>query len=208
MLQFTAAQFFDVFSRYNAAVWPAPVVAYLLGAVTVLAALSRHRAGSIVAAAVLGSFWAWTGIVYHWLAFAGINQAAWLFGAFFVVEALLLASFAQQLQFNYRADLRSVVGLSFIAYAAVLYPLLGLAAGHAYPAMPMFGITPCPLTIFTLGLLLLARRPRWPLLIVPVLWSLIGGSAAFLLHVPQDWLLLVSGPLALVLLWRARAAAG
>jgi hypothetical protein len=62
-------------------------------------------------------------------------------------------------------------------------------------------------TIFTFGLLLIARRPPWPLLIVPVLWSLVGGSAAFLLRVPQDWLLLVTGPLTLVLLWRARAAA-
>ena len=30
--------------------------------------------------------------------------------------------------------------------------------GQRYPAVPMFGITPCPLTIFTCGLLLLARR--------------------------------------------------
>jgi hypothetical protein len=31
------------------------------------------------------------------------------------------------------------------------------------------------------------------LLAIPALWSLIGGSAAILLSVPQDWLLLVSG---------------
>jgi hypothetical protein len=57
----------------------------------------------------------------------------------------------------------------------------------------MFGITPCPVTIFTLGLLLLARPMYWWLLVIPVLWSLVGGSAAFLLRVPQDWVLLVSG---------------
>jgi hypothetical protein len=207
VLPFTAEQFFEVFARYNAAVWPAPVVAYLLGAVAVLAVLSGHRAGNIVAAMVLTSFWAWTGIAYHWLAFAAINKAAWLFGALFVVEAALLAWFARQLEFGFRAGSRGLVGLAFIAYAAILYPLLGLAAGHVYPAMPLFGVTPCPVTIFTFGLLLIARRPPWPLLIVPVLWSLVGGSAAFLLRVPQDWLLLVTGPLTLVLLWRARAAA-
>jgi hypothetical protein len=58
----------------------------------------------------------------------------------------------------------------------------------------MFGVTPCPVTIFTFGLLLLTVRsvPRW-LFVVPFVWSLIGGSAAILLNVPQDWLLLVSG---------------
>ena len=28
---------------------------------------------------------------------------------------------------------------------------------------------------------------------MPLLWSLVGGSAAFLLQVPQDWALLLSG---------------
>ena len=60
--------------------------------------------------------------------------------------------------------------------------------------MPMFGITPCPVTIFTFGLFLLASSavPR-SLMVIPVVWSLIGGSAALLLHVPQDWFLLFSG---------------
>lgn len=80
-----------------------------------------------------------------------------------------------------------------MAYAAVVYPLVGMWAGHRYPEMPMFGITPCPVTIFTFGVMLLAASPvpRW-LLVIPFIWSLIGGSAAFLLGVPQDWLLLVS----------------
>jgi len=60
--------------------------------------------------------------------------------------------------------------------------------------MQMFGVTPCPVAIFTFGLFLLTVRPvpRW-LLVIPFVWSLIGGSAAILLQVPQDWLLLVSG---------------
>ena len=60
--------------------------------------------------------------------------------------------------------------------------------------MQMFGITLCPVTIFTFGLFLLASsaHPRW-LLVIPFVWSLIGGSAAVLLHVPQDWFLLFSG---------------
>lgn len=208
MLPFTAAQFFDLFARYNAAVWPAPIAAYVLGAIAVGAALRGIRAGDVIVVSVLALFWGWTGVAYHWLAFAAINQAAWLFGALFIIEAALLTWFGlahARLRFGYRRGTARAVGLLFVAYAAIIYPLLGLAAGHAYPAIPMFGITPCPVTIFTLGLLLLARPLPWPALIVPLLWSLIGGSAAFLLDVPQDWPLLVSGPLALALLWRRRA---
>jgi hypothetical protein len=56
-------------------------------------------------------------------------------------------------------------------------------------------------TIFTFGMLLLTTSavPRW-LLVIPVIWSLIGGSAAILLHVPQDWLLLLSGLIAVPLI--------
>ena len=67
----------------------------------------------------------------------------------------------------------------------------------------MFGIAPCPVTVFTFGLLLLTTEwvPR-RLLVIPVVWSVIGGSAAFLLAIPQDWPLLVSGVTVLALLRR------
>ncbi len=69
----------------------------------------------------------------------------------------------------------------------------------------MFGITPCPLTLFTFGMLLLTRAPvpRW-LLVIPLFWSLVAGSAAFLLGVIQDWPLLFGGLLIPLLLVRDR----
>jgi hypothetical protein len=94
------------------------------------------------------------------------------------------------------------VGWALIAYSALIYPLIGVA-GHGYPAMPMFGITPCPVTLFSLGMLLLAQRPvPRRLLPIPLVWALVGGSAAFLLAVPQDWLLIAGGLLVVPWLWR------
>lgn len=73
-------------------------------------------------------------------------------------------------------------------------PSYALSPWLSYPGMPMFGITPCPVTIFTFGLLLLTTaRVAWWIFVIPFVWSVIGGSAALLLGVPQDWLLLVSG---------------
>lgn len=54
----------------------------------------------------------------------------------------------------------------------------------------MFGVTPCPTVIFTFGVLLLAkpRLPFW-LFVIPAVWAVIGGSAAILLDVREDWML-------------------
>ncbi len=72
----------------------------------------------------------------------------------------------------------------------------------------MLGITPCPVTLFTFGVLLLTSAPgsRW-LLIFPLAWSLVGGSAAFMLGVPQDWPLLFSGLTIVLLVLRDRRRA-
>lgn len=196
MLPFTHDQFIGVFAGYNEAVWPAQVVAYLAAVIALVAiALRRPWSGRVVAW-VLALMWAWTGVAYHGLHFSTINAAARLFAGAFVLQALALSWWAWRRppELAFGPGLRRGVGLALIVYAMAAYPVLGLALGLRYPAMPTFGITPCPLTLFTFGVLLLARSatPSW-LLVIPVLWSLVGGSAAFLLRVPQDWVLLFSG---------------
>lgn len=196
MLPFTHDQFIGVFAGYNEAVWPAQVVANLAAVLALVAiALRRPWSGRVVAW-VLALMWAWTGVAYHGLHFSTINAAARLFAGAFVLQALALSWWAWRRppELAFGLGLQRGVGLALIAYAMAAYPVLGLALGLRYPAMPTFGITPCPLTLFTFGVLLLARSatPLW-LLVIPVLWSLVGGSAAFLLRVPQDWVLLFSG---------------
>jgi hypothetical protein len=78
----------------------------------------------------------------------------------------------------------------------VIYPLLGLAFDHSYPRVALFGVAPCPTTIFTFGILLWTTKsvPVY-LLVIPFLWSIIGGSAALNLRVPPDYGLVVTGVL-------------
>jgi hypothetical protein len=198
MLPFTHAQFLEVFATYNEAVWPSQIVAYVV-AVAMVGSLSivNLKWGGRIISAGLGFMWLWTGIAYHLLQFTVINKAAWAFGALFVLQGLLFlfASARGMLRFETSTPkISSWVGWGLIVYASMLYPVLGATLGPGYPEMPMFGITPCPVTLFTFGFLLLASGPvAWWLLVVPVVWSLVGGSAAFLLQVPQDWPLLLSG---------------
>jgi hypothetical protein len=213
MLPFTREQFFEAFAAYNAAYWPAAIVAYPL-ALTALAFAWRGtpHAGRI-AAAVMALMWAWVGIVYHGQFFSDINPIARPFAVAFVIQAALFAwplCSRRGLEYGRRSSLRTGAGGVMIIYALALYPLLGMAVGERYPAMPLFGVTPCPLLIFTFGLLVWARSARWWLWVVPLLWALVGGSAAVLLSVPQDWALPLAAIVALFALWfdgrRGRAA--
>jgi hypothetical protein len=202
MLPFTREQFFEVFAAYNQAIWPAQVVAYLLAGACLLAVLVNRRYARRFSLAVLAVLWAWTAIAYHWLQFATVNPAAVAFAIVFLVQAIVLAFFAARPDVEVDTGAgRRWSGWALVAYATVVYPLLGYASGHVYPAAPTFGVTPCPLVIFTFGLLLIMRsRLPWALLAIPVAWAVIGGSAAFLLGVPQDWALPLSAG---VIVWMA-----
>ena len=197
MLPFTPDQFHAVFVSYNQAIWPIQIAAYQLGGLAVALLFWKPQGADRVIAGILAAMWLWTGIAYHGLFFSAINTAAYLFAAMFVIQGgyLIYAGvYRGQIRFGLRSSPATWIGLVFVAYAAIVYPLIGVTTGHPYPAMPVFGVTPCPVTIFTFGLLLLAKPPlsRW-LLAIPFVWSLIGGNASILLDVPQDWLLLVSG---------------
>lgn len=197
MLPFTSEQFRSVFVDYNNSIWPVQIAAYLLGSVAVALLLSKRPEGDRVIAGILAMMWLWTGVGYHELSFSSINKAAHIFAVLFILHGcyLLYAGvYRGQIGFDLRPDLPAVIGGAFVVYAAIVYPVIGVATGHAFPEMPMFVVTPCPVVISAFGLLLLTVRPvpRW-LLVIPFIWSLIRGSAAILLQVPQDWLLLISG---------------
>lgn len=201
MLPFSEEQFYEVFARYNAAIWPAQIAAYLIAALALGGAFAKWGVGKKAALVCLALFWAWTGIVYHGLFFADINPAGPAFAALFVVQAVILLYFAARSSFSFQyTGAAQATGWTMISYAAAIYPLLNASLGHAYPRAPSFGVTPCPLVIFTFGMLLLTRsRAPWSLFLVPVLWAVIGGSAAFFLGVTPDLALPVSGAIAIIL---------
>jgi hypothetical protein len=194
---FTIEQFLSVFVAYNAAIWPTQIVAYVLGLIAIGAVWSRRPAASRLVPSVLALMWVLNGIGYHFLYFSTINPAAKLFAGVFVVQAILFAAgalAANGIRFEIGRDLRSVAGVAVIAYAMLVYPILGILTGHGLLAGPMFGVAPCPTTIFTIGLLLLARG-KWVdwLSIIPLLWSLVGLAAAVQLGIPEDFGLPIAG---------------
>lgn len=190
-MPFTQEEFATVFALYNTAIWPMQIAAYVMGLVVAGLLWVPSRMSGILIPTLLAVMWLVNGVGYHWTFFAEINPAARVFAVLFVLQAALLGTaplIHGNLHFRLRRDVRSVAGLVLIAFAMVAYPLWGWIAGLTYPAVPMFGVAPCPTTIFTIGVLLTAdwRAVRW-LAIIPALWALVGGSAAVMLGVPQDY---------------------
>ena len=190
-MPFTVDQFFGVFARYNEAIWPTQVLAYLAAVVAVALLRATRPWQAKIITGILAAMWAINGIGYHWMFFTEVNHAAWVFGAVFLVQGVALAGSTYlypALRFRIGRDAASILGLLLVGFATVAYPIWGWLAGHVYPAFPAFGVAPCPTTIFTIGMLLLGTWSvaRW-LLIVPALWAGVGGSAAVLLNVPQDY---------------------
>lgn len=201
-LPFTVDQFFGVFKNYNLAVFPMQIVFYLLGGIVIYLAIKRPVLQGRIISFILAILWLWMGIVYHLIFFTAINKAAYFFGALFVVQGLLFlfaGNFKQKLSFHFHRDRYGIAGSILVLFALVIYPVMGYAAGHAYPLSPTFGL-PCPTTVFTLGLLLWAGR-KCPiyLFIIPLLWSVIGFFAAFSLGVREDTGLLIAGLITITL---------
>lgn len=201
---FTVEQFLGVFAGYNAAIWPAQIVAYVSGLVGLATVWSRWPIAPRLILSILALMWALNGVGYHLLFFTAINPAAKLFAALFVLQAILSAVSAlanKDLRFDTGRSFRSIAGFAAIAYAMLIYPILGLWAGHGLLDGPMFGVAPCPTTIFTVGMLLLARG-RWIvwLSIIPMLWSVVGLAAAVQLAIPEDFGLPVAGFVLLLVL--------
>jgi len=214
-IPFTVEQFFAVFKNYNEAIWPAQIVAYVLGVLALVLAFRKVEISDRAISGILAIFWIWMGVFYHILNFSVINPAAWVFGIVFILQGLLFlvaGTFPGKLSFRFTSGTLPIIGSMFMLYAMVIYPLLGLFFGHVYPAAPMFGVAPCPTTIFTIGILLWATNkvPVY-LLLIPFLWSLIGMSAAVNLRVPQDYglvIAVVSGTILLLIRNRAMMKTG
>jgi hypothetical protein len=196
-MPFTTDEFLNVFEQYNLWVWPMQLILNLLAIVAFWFLVFGKKNKSKVINAILVFLWLWMGMVYHLLFFSEINKAAYIFGFLFLVQSFLFAWYglikAKNIKYQFRLDVYGVLGLLFIIYALIVYPILSIYFGHEYPKMPTFGL-PCPTVIFTIGILLFAfDRIPGIVILIPFLWSLIGFFAAVNLTIKEDFGLLIAG---------------
>lgn len=198
-MPFTVEEFLEIFRNYNNAVYPFQFILLLSALYIVYLAFSNKSYRSKVITWILVFYWLWIGVVYHIIFFSSINPAAYVFGIIFILQSLLFIKAGiidNKLEFRFEKGINQYTGGIIILYALIIYPLLGMYYGHTYPENPTFGL-PCPTTIFTFGILLWTTK-KIPVYIIgiPLIWAIVGFSAALNLGIREDIGLLAAGLLA------------
>ena len=179
-LMFAPRTWYRLLERHNESLWPVHVLALGLGLALIIGSGIPGRPGRPIRGegrlvpAVLAALWAWVGWAFLWRRYAVINWAASYAAGLFALEALLLVWIGVVRggwSVGGSRTVRSAFGGALFAASLLLYPLLAPLVGQPWRQAEVFGITPDPTAIATIGLLLLRDgRPRWPLLAVPIAW--------------------------------------
>lgn len=201
-LKFSFDEFMTMLVDYNETIWPLQIVVYVVTFATLVMMFMQFRPAGKIFAAWLGVLWIWVGVVFNLMYFSKLTQGAIVFGVIFLIQAVLFlyGGFVRNdMSFRFNAGWRGLTGLVIMLYALIGYPALEYVWGRGYPEILPFGLAPCPLTVFTLGLLLLSvRKLPGYLVILPVLYSF-GGIVPVSLGIKEDIGLIISGLLVLIL---------
>ncbi len=201
-LLFSPRTYYRMLERHSEAVWPGQIVALGLG-LGILGLLRRStpRQGRIIST-VVAALWAWVAWSFLWQRYATINWTASYLAWLFAIEVLLLiwiGVIRGWLIFRLSRNVAGVLGIALFILALAFYPLLAPLAGRPWQQAEIFGIAPDPTVLATLGVLLLAEgRPRWELLVPPVLWCAVGGVTLWAMGSPEAPILPLTALLVLV----------
>jgi hypothetical protein len=206
-MPFSLEMLLDYFAVYNERIWPVQLVGYVAGLLILVPLFRPGKAWDRVVTGGLALLWLWVGLVF-WVPAASDMAMLYAPAALFAVQGILFlhALVRGHLSYGPAGRVATILGLAFVAYALVGYPLVGLGAGHVYPHAVLSPLFPCPAIIFTFGLLLFARGVPRHLLIIPTLWAL-SGLLWLYLGMFEDAGLVIAGVVGVVLITaRERAA--
>lgn len=186
LLMFSEDTYYRLFELYNRDVWPLQIIAVAFGVVCLaLTVRGGPRQGRILTA-ILAVAWAWVGWAFLLERYATINWAAKYFAVAWFVQAALLGAVAaaDAIEIPPLESWRTRTALALTALAVVLYPLIAPLAGRGWAQAEIFGMSPDPTAIASLGIALFARRAwlRGILLLIPVMWLLISGMTLWVLR--------------------------
>ena len=176
-MDITLEQLMEAAAQFNQMIYPAQWAAMLLAVAAVVFAFVKKAYSNALILGISILFFLMNALAF-WLP-AGLQgySNGFLYMAIFILEAgfLLCAAVEDELHFHFELTPFSIIGLVFIIYALVGYPLVGLLVGRSYPGLIFSPLFPCPLNIWFVGMLLLTEKPvpRY-VMIIPFIWGLVG----------------------------------
>ena len=207
-LMFSPRTYYRLTELYNADIWPAQPVAVALGLVVVLRWLRDGRFAGGAIAVVLAALWLWVGWAYFFVRYDVINWTGSYVAMAFAIEAALIL-WSELLRGRLApAENPTPAGRAgaAMAFAAiVLYPAMAPLLGRPWAQAEVFGVTPDPTVVATLGLLAAADRPPWTLFVVPLAWCVYGGATLWTMGSPEALVMPIAAVAALALAaWNTR----
>jgi len=186
------------------------VLTNVLAIIALVMVFRKSEYSNRVISFTLAFLWLWIGIVFGILVFgpfptvlAGIEMSGswYLFGSIFAIHGIILLYFGvikDTASYSWKPGSRHFFGLLFIVFGLVIYPFVGVLTGRVFPEYPVFGIAPCPVTLFTIGLLLWSdKKPSLPLVVIPIFWALMGVVPVLFYGIYADIVTILSGIIAL-----------
>lgn len=175
-LMFSPSTYARLVEQYHRNVWPAQLIGLVAGLTALWLTTSRYSHALRVQALLLAGAFLWVGWAFHLQRYATINSAATYLGFAFAVQATLLLGLLLPGKSELRAESKWTHRTGWLLALAGLigFPLAGLLIGRSWFQIEVFGVSPEPTALASIGLLL--ARPGWfgrawhgLLLVIPVL---------------------------------------
>jgi hypothetical protein len=199
-----------VLAAFNSDLWPTQIVAYLLGVLVIWLAARGESGSSRWACGIMGLLHLLIGVGLCAIYWAPVYLLAWLFAALNVAQGAILlgaGAWRGRLQFSFASGPRRWIGLALMALGLVGYPLMGPLTGRTWPAAMLFGMVPCPTSVFELGLLHWAKAPVSALFWAVPLFAGLSAWVPVSSGVTEDLILLTAGLVWCWTLWQGRRVA-
>ncbi len=194
LIPYSADAYQGLFAFYYLDTSPAHLVALPFGFV-IAVMLARHsKRGPVISRLIIAAFWIWTGAIFHGQYFTDLNWAAEYFGYAFIGQGVLIAAHTliNRNDICRPEPLTRVIGGMLVVFSMALSPTIAAIMETPISHAHLFGITPLPLIIATVGVftVTLARTSLW-LLIIPVTWAVWEILAAQTIGLWHDFALAI-----------------
>lgn len=180
-LLFSPETYFRLFERMNEALWPLQIPLFAIA--LLLLWLAMQQRGLRILALIFAAAWLFVAWAFFEERYQSINWAGSYFALGAVVQALLLLHFAVwPAGFSQRGHRAALL---LLAFALLIQPLIVPLSGRAWQGIELFGLTPDPTAVATVGFaLLVSGWRRWLVLPLALSWCAITAATAWAMEWP------------------------
>ncbi len=207
LLLFSPGTYFRLYEIHNTELWPLHLL--MLAVALALLALTRNKemSWSWVVFLLLGILWGFVGWFFLYQQYAQIYNAAAWFAIGYGIQAVLLLAIAilrpNGTTIRWRGyENLSDPGLLLFLYALMVHPFIGIISGRSWEAVELFGLSPDPTALGTLGIMLMCRgKLVYLLATIPLLWICITGLTHLAMNSSTGVITIGALVLALIFRW-------